>query len=309
VIEKPTIVIGDVHGCFFTLQKLLKQLPKNAEIIFVGDLCDRGNYTKEVIECVLQNNYVSLLGNHESYMLESVESALEGKPTRWIDESYMGGKETLKSYKNTHDILVKHLQWIAQNPLYILKDNYFITHGFALPYYKRRDIKEKQHSFLVNRVKDIEEWGHDFEEGYEQYDFINVFGHETFQEVMIRDNLYGIDTSCVYGNKLSALELGSMKVYEEKVHPLDISKITAVDITEHFGAYTEEVIPFKLDAESILFDIPLTPQNIDDALQKMSLPLKEFFNMFSIAISQHTSATSLRLNYDATLSQTVSIQV
>ena len=32
--DKLTIIIGDVHGCFFTLQALLKQLPQNAEIIF-----------------------------------------------------------------------------------------------------------------------------------------------------------------------------------------------------------------------------------------------------------------------------------
>jgi serine/threonine protein phosphatase 1 len=189
-----------------------------------------------------------------------------------------------------------------QLPLYLIKDSYFLTHAFALPYFKRRDIAEKKHSFLVNRVKDIEEWGHDFEEGYEQYPLINIFGHEDFGDVFIKDNLYGIDTGCVYGNKLSALELGSMKIYEENVYPLDISKITAVDVVEYFEAYTEKVIHFRLDNESILFDIPLTPQKIDDALQKMPVALKEFFNMFAIDMIRHTSTTSLRLNYVTTLS-------
>lgn len=295
MIEKPTIVIGDVHGCFFTLQKLLKELPKNAEIIFVGDLCDRGNYTKEVIECVMQNNYVSLLGNHESYMLESVESALEGKPTRWINESYMGGKETLRSYKNAHYTLVKHLQWIAQNPLYILKDNYFITHGFALPYYKRRDIKEKQHSFLVNRVKDIEEWGHDFEEGYEQYDFINVFGHETFQEVMIRDNLYGIDTSCVYGNKLSALELGSMKIYETPVCPLDISPICVADVATYFEAYSFAPVHYSLTEETITLTIEIHPQMVHEAIVSMGEEMQTYLSMFNIDIVQSTVSNQVTL--------------
>lgn len=297
-----TIIIGDVHGCYFTLRKLLNQLLKNSQIIFIGDLCDRGNYSKEVIEFVMQHNYTSLLGNHESYMLDSIDLALSLQPNRWIDQSYMGGKETLRSYKNAHDVLEKHVAWMEQLPLYLIQDNYFLTHAFALPYFKRRDVAEKKHSFLVNRVRDIEEWGHDFEEGYEQYPLINIFGHEDFGDVFIKDNLYGIDTGCVYGNKLSALELGSMKIYEENVYPLDISKITAVDVVEYFEAYTEKVIHFRLDNESILFDIPLTPQKIDDALQKMPVALKEFFNMFAIDMIRHTSTTSLRLNYVTTLS-------
>ena len=109
-----TIIIGDVHGCYFTLRKLLNQLPKNSQIIFIGDLCDRGNYSKEVIEFVMQHNYTSLLGNHESYMLDSIDLALSLQPNRWIDQSYMGGKETLRSYKNAHDVLEKHVAWMEQ---------------------------------------------------------------------------------------------------------------------------------------------------------------------------------------------------
>lgn len=293
--DKLTIIIGDVHGCFFTLQALLKQLPQNAEIIFVGDLCDRGNYTKEVIECVIQNNYVSLIGNHESYMLESTDLALKGKTCRWIDESYMGGKETLRSYKNAHDVLAKHLEWIAQNPLYILKEKYFITHGFALPYYKRRDIKDKQHSFLVNRVKDIEEWGHDFEEGYEQYDLINIFGHETFQEVMIRDNLYGIDTSCVYGNKLSAIELGSMKIYETPVHPLDISLFCAADVANYFEAYSFTPVHYSLTEEMITLTIELHPQMVQAAILSMGEEMQTYLSMFDIDIAQSTVSNQMTL--------------
>jgi len=294
VIEKPTIVIGDVHGCFFTLQKLLKQLPHNAEIIFVGDLCDRGNYSKEVIECVM-HNYVSLLGNHESYMLEYAKPALEGKPNRWIDESYMGGKECLKSYKNAHDVLFKHLEWIAQNPLYLLRDSYFITHAFALPYFKRRDIEEKQHSFLVNRVRDIEKWGHDFEEGYEQYGLINVFGHETFHEVMIQDNLYGIDTSCVYGNKLSALELGSMKIYEASVHPLDISPICAADVASYFETYGVDSIEWVLSEEMITLSMKLQPHIVQEAIVSMDEAMQTYLSLFDIDIVQPNASSQMTL--------------
>ena len=57
---KDIYIIGDVHGCFYTLEKLLSKLNKNSEIIFVGDLCDRGFYSKEVIELIIENNYKSM---------------------------------------------------------------------------------------------------------------------------------------------------------------------------------------------------------------------------------------------------------
>lgn len=48
-----TFVIGDVHGCYYTLLNLVKKLPSDANLIFVGDLCDKGNFSKEVIEFVM----------------------------------------------------------------------------------------------------------------------------------------------------------------------------------------------------------------------------------------------------------------
>ena len=35
-------IIGDVHGEYQTLLALVEKLPKDAKLIFVGDLIDRG---------------------------------------------------------------------------------------------------------------------------------------------------------------------------------------------------------------------------------------------------------------------------
>ncbi len=51
---KNIFVIGDVHGCYHTLVKLVEKLPKKAELIFVGDLCDRGNFSRNVIDFVMK---------------------------------------------------------------------------------------------------------------------------------------------------------------------------------------------------------------------------------------------------------------
>lgn len=215
-------VIGDVHGCFHTLLELLSKLEKDCEICFVGDLCDRGLYSKEVIELVIQNKYECILGNHDNYMLMHAKESLENPNLRWYKEDYMGGKETMENYKNSMQTLEKHLSWLETLPNYILKDNYFITHGFGLPYYKNRDLEKAKVGLLKNRISDEKDWGDDWEKDWKDYEIINIFGHTHYDEVVIGKNYYGIDTACVYGGKLTAIELGSMKLISTPLNTKDI---------------------------------------------------------------------------------------
>jgi len=213
---KNTYVVGDVHGCFYTLKKLLEKLPLDAEVIFVGDLCDRGLNTKEVIELVMQKNYRCILGNHDDYMISHIQECMDNKElcVRWKIEDYMGGEQTLQSYENDYEVMLKHVSWLEKMPRYIEVDKYFITHGFCLPYYKRRDSSQAHIGLLKNRISDEEEWGDDWEKDWKSYDVINIFGHTHYDKVEIGDKYYGIDTGCVYGGKLTAIQLGSMKIID-----------------------------------------------------------------------------------------------
>jgi len=221
-----TFVIGDVHGCFHTLQNLIKKLPKNHELIFVGDLCDRGIYSKEVIEFVINNNYACIKGNHETYMSLHLEDVLykNKKDINWLKKGW-GGQATVDCYKNTNTSLVKkHLSWIKTLPSYILLDDtYFISHGYALPFFKRRDSEDEyiRHAIRSNRINDKkykESW-----EDVSDYKVINIFGHCKFDEVLIGSNYYGIDTGCAYKNKLTALGLDTMSIVQENYSELDFS--------------------------------------------------------------------------------------
>jgi serine/threonine protein phosphatase 1 len=217
-----TFVIGDVHGCYHTLKELLNKLPLDSRIIFVGDLCDRGLYTKEVIELIIENNYEAVLGNHDDYMAKHAKECLEDLSCRWYKEDYMGGRETMDSYASEPQTLLKHANWIKTLPRYILIDNFFITHGFALPYFKNRDLKKSYTGLIKNRITDEEEWSHEWEEDWQEYDIINIFGHTHYDEVEIGRNYYGIDTGCVYGGKLTAIELPSMNIISVKANQKDI---------------------------------------------------------------------------------------
>ena len=66
-------VIGDVHGCFYTLKQLVDKVRNkysSIEIFCVGDLVDRGNHSFEVIEYIIAENIKFTLGNHD-YMFYS----------------------------------------------------------------------------------------------------------------------------------------------------------------------------------------------------------------------------------------------
>ena len=223
-MNKNTYIIGDVHGCFYTLQNLINKLPKYADIIFLGDLCDRGMYTKEVITFIKNKNYRCVQGNHDIYMIKYLKNALHGIQSDWNTKAMYSGKATVDSYKNCDDILIdEHIHWLESLPTYIEIESYFITHGFGLPYYKRKDEKKAQLSLKVNRISTTK-YSTDWEEDYDEYPIINIFGHDTFDEVQVGNNYYAIDTGCAYQNKLTALELGSMRIIDMVMDERDVGK-------------------------------------------------------------------------------------
>lgn len=223
-MHKDIFVIGDIHGCYYTLLDLVVKLPKNARLIFVGDLCDRGLHTKEVIDFVIENNYEVVLGNHDDYMITHIIESINNKNKyiRWKDEDYMGGAQTLLSYKDDIHHIEKHLNFLMSLPRYLEIDNYFITHGFALPYYKNRDKNSSHIGLLKNRIDDEDEWGHDWEKNWRDYNVTNIFGHTDYKEVEIGKNYYGIDTGCVYGGKLTAIKLGKMNIISVPLNKKDV---------------------------------------------------------------------------------------
>lgn len=215
-------VLGDVHGCYHTLLKLLEKISSHSRIIFVGDLVDKGKYSKEVIELIIENNYEVILGNHEYLMFNNIREAIIDKDytSDWARMKGYGGSLTIKNYENDLELLSKHLMWIEKLPRYLIVKNYFITHGFGLPYYNRRDKAESKYPLFSNRIND-DSYNEDWED-YSNYKMINIFGHCVFDDVLCGKNYYGIDTGCAYGNKLTAIELGTMNLIQQDALVIDL---------------------------------------------------------------------------------------
>jgi len=200
--EKTVAIIGDVHGCFYTLKNLFENIKDRCiEIFSVGDLIDRGPYSKEVVQFCIDNNIMSVRGNHEDMLLKAIESTSENFWNRSNDIDlyfYNGGDKAQESYinsrsKNDFNIYKKeleangHLEWIKSFPLRYESKVLVISHAGIID-------GGDDHTILWNRGVPAKS------------EKFQIFGHTSVEDIDYVEDFYiNIDTACVYGNKLSAL--------------------------------------------------------------------------------------------------------
>ena len=200
--------IGDIHGCLDPLRRLMDQihLSETDEVVFMGDYVDRGPDSKGVIDYLLtlQGRYTFLMGNHEQMFLDF----LQGKE-RFLF-LYNGGEATLESYGGIGNIPASHLAFLNRLVLYYETDDYLFVHGGIRPGIPIQDqepkdllwIREEFYAYPGRYAKTV------------------VFGHTPLREVLMEEDRIGIDTACVYGNKLTCLTLPSRQVIQVS-NPLD----------------------------------------------------------------------------------------
>jgi serine/threonine protein phosphatase 1 len=194
-------IIGDIHGCYFTLLNLYSEIISfTSEIYSVGDLIDRGRYSKEVVEFCIDHNIKPVKGNHEEMLINAIDSVKDLEP-KLTDEIalyyYNGGQETQENYSQTRDYLsfhkfIKeleesgHLQFFRQLPLKYEFDAVIITHAGIIK-------GANENNWLWNRQIPS------------SIGKLQVAGHTPYSKVQKRKLHYLlIDTGCVYGQFLSS---------------------------------------------------------------------------------------------------------
>ncbi len=204
---KKTFVIGDIHGCHETFERLLGKISPVAgedTIVILGDMINRGPESKEVIETLIKlrhenHQLITLKGNHEVMFLDY----LSGKNRNFFLVN--GGEMTLKSYgiadpfskKTINKIPADHIKFLRNLLPYWQDETYIYVHAGLKPGIK---LTKQPNRWLYWAKKDFIEEQHDYGKKV-------IFGHTTFKEPLIQKSKVGIDTGAAYGNKLTCLIL------------------------------------------------------------------------------------------------------
>lgn len=206
-------IVGDIHGCFFTLKTLLKRFEDDYDqnlLVFVGDLIDRGPFSREVVGIVrsLVDNKkaICLRGNHEQMAIDAHKNSADAP--LWL---YNGGNECLESYARHENQLKSDVDWFSTLPLSFQDDDWFIVHAgvnsdFPLSDQTGQDLLWIRNKFLMDKT---------------DFGKMVVFGHTPMKDVFISDNRIGVDTGCVFGNKLSAFCLETKEIRQFVKHEKD----------------------------------------------------------------------------------------
>jgi len=203
-----TLVVGDIHGCFDEFQALLDKvgLSDDDEIIAVGDLVNRGPASDKVL-AFFQNmpNTRSIIGNHEHKHLRAVRGDIEPTlsilHTRWL----LG---------NDYGEAVRYMERL---PLYIDLPDAWIVHGFWEP---GVPLDEQEDRILIGTMG-AQDYLETTCDGiwYEHYDGEKplIVGHKDWslsaQPFHYQDRVFGLDTGCVYGSKLTGLLLPDFEFF------------------------------------------------------------------------------------------------
>lgn len=217
--------IGDIHGCRSELEVLLAALTQAEAItprdivLFIGDYIDRGEDSRGVIDILLQfsskhPSCIFLKGNHEDMLLSYL-----GFPGR-DGMAYLvnGGTQCLMSYgfkmgEGTPPTGAEVLKAIPPEHLRFLKglEHYVITPRFVFAHAGLNPLRDLHHQ-VENDLLWIRE---EFIFNRHFFGRPVVFGHTPYEDVLF--NLpykIGIDTGCVFGNKLTCIEVRDGKLLQ-----------------------------------------------------------------------------------------------
>jgi serine/threonine protein phosphatase 1 len=172
-------VVGDVHGCRATLERLLERIAFDSDdlLVFVGDLVRKGPDSTGVLDFVrLHENAKSVRGNNEQGLIDGTKSApglasddfayLESLPVAisWDDRLVVHGGVDHRKSLDSHDIYD------------LLSMRSLTGNGYERPYWFecRRQTPQV------------------------------FFGHTVLSEPFATPWAVGLDTGSVYGGSLTA---------------------------------------------------------------------------------------------------------
>lgn len=138
------VAIGDIHGRYDLLEKLLENIEKthpDARLAFLGDMVDRGPDSFKVVDTIKKltetKDAIAIVGNHEDMMMEYFRGKMVDKQDIWM---YNGGIKTVDSYGKEMGLYGNakffeafsksgHAAWMKELPLNFETDEVWFSHA------------------------------------------------------------------------------------------------------------------------------------------------------------------------------------
>lgn len=197
-----TLVIGDIHGCYYELQALLDKagLAAGDAIISIGDFVDRGPETPQVLNFFRQTpNARALMGNHERKHVRAARHEVALARSQQISRQQLEG--------NYQDAVV----WMSDLPLFDELPEAILVHGYLEP---GQPLGEQSPFVLCgNRLGEKFLREHYARPWYELYQGKQpvIVGHHNYagsdQPFVYQNKIFGLDTDCVHGKRLTGILL------------------------------------------------------------------------------------------------------
>ncbi len=221
-----TIIIGDIHGCYREFLSLLKKVGyrrKKDRLILLGDLMDRGPYSYEVLQWVIDwkkknpDSFFMVRGNHEQMIVEQA-----GEIDTRLIWRVVGKTQTLRSFRKHRDRMELYIPWILKNmPIYFEEETYQCVHAAIANENldaNETDLLVKDHSWSKKNLYDgkLTILGHTPLEAPTYYDGSGNPGirlsYGKWEELPEKGSIC-IDTGCVFGGGLTAMIIEDNKYY------------------------------------------------------------------------------------------------
>ncbi len=202
------LIIGDIHGCWAELNDLLDAagLAADDEIVAIGDIIDRGPESVAVLRFFKEtSNAKSLIGNHERKHVRSRRGEVRPALSQLIARRQIG-----------EDDYEEACRFMETLPRFIELPEAILVHGFFEPGLPLADQREtvvvgtlSGEHYLAKRYD--RPW-------YELYDGYKplIVGHHDYLrngQPLIRDDaVFGIDTGCCHGGRLTGLLLPEFRL-------------------------------------------------------------------------------------------------
>lgn len=187
---KDYFIIGDVHGCYYTLKEMLdKHWDKHTEkLIILGDVVNKGKHTFAVLEYLINlkekypKQFILLKGNNE-----------------YLFEKYYRESLTLyakQKFENYNLYYIEVLNWLDELPHFWENGKIFASHA-GVPAKMNGLEKELEYIFNKKKLKNISK--------------TQFVGHVVVDEPKYdkESNAWYLDTGAGHGKKLTGAKVNS----------------------------------------------------------------------------------------------------